>query len=96
MGQFGLIGMLDNDTDTRRTMEWHLQSNHYPPIPVEMADACFEAIGLYDMEDYEAEVTLPEGVTFRGQDTVPAWRLIEDMHLEPFLAQFHTSHEEYV
>jgi len=88
MGHFGLVGMLGNGVELRRAMEWHLQSNHYPPVPIEMVDACFDAIDWYNAEDYEADVDLPEGITFRGEKTVPAWRLIEDMHLEPFLSEF--------
>ena len=94
MGQFGLIGMLDSDLELRTAMEWHLQSNHYPPVPLDMVDACFEAIDWYNAEEYDAAVTLPEGVTFRGKKTVPAWHLVESMHLEPFLSEFHDSHVE--
>lgn len=87
MGHFGLVGMLEGDVELRQAMKWHLQSNHYPPVPGEMADACFEAIDLYNAEEYKAEVPLPEGVTFRGKKSVPAWELIERMHLEPFVSE---------
>ena len=94
MGNFGVIGMLENGMDIQRTMEWHLQSNHYPPVPSTMAEPCFEAIDHYNAEDYDAEVKLPYGVTFRGKEVAPAWQIIQTFHLEAFLSDFHTSHTD--
>ena len=82
--------------DIRSGMAWHLQSNHYPPVPATMIDACLEAIDAGLDEDWDREIQLPtDGVhkdtgkpfqiTWRGQDTAPAWAIIEGHHLQAWL-----------
>jgi hypothetical protein len=71
-------------------LAYHLQANHYPPVPVSMVDACIEAIDAYYDEDYRREIALPEGVLWRGQVTAPADAIIEAHHLDAWLPQ-----EEY-
>jgi len=64
---------------------WHLQSNHYPPIPVTMVVPCIEAIDAYSEEDIDREITMPDGVLYRGMETAPAWAVVEQHHLEPWI-----------
>ena len=81
--------------DSRTAMAWHLQSNHYPPVPSSMIDPCLEAIDAGLDEDWDRLIQLPfDGVdrngepfqiTWRGQDKAPAWAIIEGHHLEPWL-----------
>ena len=71
-------------------LAYHLQANHYPPVPVSMVDACIEAIDAYHDEDYRREIALPEGVLWRGQVTAPADAIVEAHHLDAWLPQ-----EEY-
>ena len=81
--------------DSRTGMAWHLTSNHYPPVPVAMVDACLEAIDAGLDEDWERPIQLPiDGVdrngepfqiTWRGQDNAPAWAIIEGHHLGAWL-----------
>ena len=81
--------------DSRSAMAWHLQSNHYPPVPATMIDPCLEAIEAGLEEDWDRLIQLPfDGVdrngepfqiTWRGQDKAPAWAIIEGHHLEPWL-----------
>jgi hypothetical protein len=63
----------------------HLASNHYPPVPVSMVEACLEAISLANQGDSGALVELPEGVTWRGETHAPAYAIVEAHHLEPWL-----------
>jgi len=60
----------------------HLTSNHYPPVPVSMVSVCIEAIDAYWEEDLNREVELPEGISWRGQNSAPAYAIIESHHLE--------------
>jgi hypothetical protein len=64
----------------------HLQVNHYPPVPRSMVKPCIEAIDAYN-DNYETHklIELPEGVTWRGETSAPAWALIEAHHLDPWL-----------
>lgn len=81
--------------DSRSGMAWHLTSNHYPPVPVTMVDACLEAIDAAFEDDWDREIQLPiDGldrngepfqITWRGQSTAPAWAIIEGHHLQAWL-----------
>lgn len=65
----------------------HLRSNLFPAVPLYMIDACKEAI--FSVLDYEGHklIDLPEGVSWRGKDTAPAWAVVEGHHLEAFVDQ---------
>lgn len=69
----------------RQSLEWHLTSNHYPPIPKSMIDPCLEAIEAYKEEDYQKQIRLPEGVGYKGLVTAPASAIVESHHLEAWL-----------
>lgn len=68
----------------------HLVSNHYPPVPASMVPACIEAIDMVNSGMPMAKVQLPEGVSFRGLPEAPAYDIVEQHHLEFWLAE-----EEY-
>ena len=80
------------DLDTSLT--WHLRSNHYPPVPIEMLPIAKLAIEHALDEDYDAEIVLPEGVLWRGQETVPTWSVIENFHLEAWLHNYDEEEED--
>lgn len=69
---------------------WHLQSNHYPPVPSSMVPVCIEAIRVVN-DDYgnfagwHKTIQLPEGVTYLGLKDAPAWAIIEQHHLDPWV-----------
>lgn len=65
----------------------HLTSNHYPPVPVSMVPVCIEAIGLVNDGLPSAQVELPDGITFRGGPKAPAYDIVEQHHLEFWLAE---------
>ena len=63
----------------------HLRSNHYPPAPKSMVQPCIEAIDAYHDEDYNREIPMPEGITYKGMNTAPAHAIIEQHHLDAWL-----------
>ena len=70
----------------------HLQSNHYPPIPVEMVTPCIQAINCYnDRESMDTEISLPEidgfQISYKGRTTAPAWAIIQQHHLDAWLIE---------
>jgi hypothetical protein len=77
--------LAENVTDIRQSIAIQLRSNHYPPVPLTMVEPCIEAIYACSDEDYDKRITLPEGVTWRGSVTAPAWAIVEGHHLEPWL-----------
>ena len=78
-------GILDLDLNTQ--LRIHLQSNHYPPIPVEMVQPCIDAIDAYYDGDYHRLISLPAPITWRGKDTAPAMAIITGHHLEAWLPE---------
>ena len=65
----------------------HLRGNHYPPVPLSMVPICIEAINAYYEDDYNREIEMPEGVSYKGRNTAPAWAIIEQHHLDAWLPE---------
>lgn len=63
----------------------HLSSNHYPPVPQSMVLPCIEALEAYWEDDTDRQISMPEGVTYKGLDKAPAWAIIEQHHLDAWL-----------
>jgi hypothetical protein len=78
---------LADDLSLEAGLAFHLQANHYPPVPVAMVQPCIDAIDAYYEEDFGREINLPEGISWRGQDTAPAHAIIDAHHLDNWLQQ---------
>lgn len=63
----------------------HLRGNCFPPVPNTMVPICVKAVQLVNEGDGHALITLPEGVTFRGEDKIVAFDVIHSYHLDVFL-----------
>jgi hypothetical protein len=81
---------LSNELNLEVALGYHLQGNHYPPVPLSMVEPCIEAIDAFYDEDYNREIALPEGVLWRGQVTAPASAIVDAHHLNAWLPE-----EEY-
>ena len=78
----------------RPALHWHLTSNHYPPVPSSMIDACVAAIEALVDEEPEREIELPDNIVWKGQTTAPAQSIVEDHHLWYFVEnQMYTNEE---
>ncbi len=78
---------LSNELDLEVAIGYHLQGNHYPPVPLSMVEPCIDAIDAYYDEDYDKSITLPEGVSWKGNNYAPASAIVEAHHLEAWLPQ---------
>lgn len=85
MGRMYAEGLAETSLNLKAQIEIHLTTNHYPPIPAFMADTCIEAIDAGNEEDWDREIAMPNGVTYKGQTTAPAWVIIEQHHLDSWL-----------
>ena len=89
MGSMNAIGMngavVDGLIELRQALSWHLTSNHYPSVPLIMLDVCVLAIENMNAGDPDVNITLPEGVLWRGQPLAPAWAIVDSHHLESFI-----------
>ena len=87
MGYTTAVGLAE-ELSLEAGIAYHLQANHYPPVPVAMTDACIEAIDAYYEEDYNREINLPEGISWRGQTSCPASAIVDAHHLDAWLPQY--------
>ena len=71
------------DIDT--ALLWHLQSNHYPPVPAAMVESCKIAITACIAEDWDQEIPLPKGIRYAGNSKAPAHEIVSAYHLQPWL-----------
>jgi len=89
MGSVTAIGLADTTLDLETQLAYHLQGNHYPPVPVEMVAPCIEAIDAAYDEDYERIIDMPMvgdfQIRWRGLTQAPAWAIIEQHHLNWFI-----------
>jgi hypothetical protein len=88
MGSNTAIDLATNlDISLEQAIGYHLQGNHYPPVPLSMVQPCIDAIDAYYDEDYDLEIEMPEGVFYKGKSTAPAWAIIEQHHLSAWLPE---------
>ena len=92
MGYQTAIDIADNTDALENGIKMHFQSNCYPPIPSYMIPVGIEAINNvveaefsrdYDLLD--KPIQLPEGVEFRGSDTVSSIDAVEKLFLGAFV-----------
>jgi hypothetical protein len=87
MGHLQASEMATYAPDLTIALTWHLRSNHFPPVPLSMVPICEAAIDAANADEYDQRIDLPDGVSYRGDDTAPAWAVIEAYHLDDFLAE---------
>lgn len=81
MGSNLAYDLANSEITLENSIGIHLQSNHYPPVPLIMVPPCIEAINAYWDEDINRMIDMPEGVSYRGSNQAPAWAIIEQHHL---------------
>ena len=94
MGSVTAIGLAETELDLEKQLAYHLQGNHYPPVPLSMVAPCIEAIDAAYDEDYDREIEMPKGVFYKGNTTAPAWAIIEQHHLSWFITPVEDSNED--
>ena len=87
MGSVTALGIQDSVLDLETQLAYHLQGNHYPPVPLSMVQPCIDAIDAYYDNDAIRQIAMPEGVFYKGMSHAPAWAVIEQHHLDFWLPQ---------
>jgi hypothetical protein len=87
MGSVTALGIQDSVLDLETQLAYHLQGNHYPPVPLSMVQPCIDAIDAYYENDAMRFIAMPEGVFYKGMSHAPAWAIIEQHHLDFWLPQ---------
>jgi hypothetical protein len=75
------------DMPLRNQIEIHLVSNFYPPVPRFMAQTCVDALNAYWEEETNRMIDMPKGVSYKGSTSAPAWAIVEQHKLWPWLQE---------
>ena len=65
-------------------IRWHLQCNHYPPVPIEMVPVAIKAVILCREDKFDETIVTFFEHQFYGWK-VPAYAIVEAFHLEPWV-----------
>lgn len=95
MGRQTAEALTELDAPMREQIEIHLVSNFYPPIPRFMAQVCVDAINAYLEKETNRMIDMPGGVTYKGLTYAPAWAIVEQHRLYPWLDEEEDYSEEY-
>jgi hypothetical protein len=87
MGSVTALGIQDSVLDLETQLAYHLQGNHYPPVPLSMVQPCIDAIDAYYENDAMRQIAMPDGVFYKGMSHAPAYAIIEQHHLDFWLPQ---------
>lgn len=83
MGRMGAEGFAELVEEGQATLEaslvWHLQANHYPPVPTAFLPVALEAIERAQDEDWDHVITMPNDVT------LSVGEIVDGLHLESFV-----------
>ena len=85
MGKLTEMIIANTDLPLEQKLKWHLQGNHYPPLPMSLVSACLEAIELARLDYYTAEVKLPNGLEYDGSPVMVVGELVSACHLDGFI-----------
>ena len=85
MGHTTAVAISELDIPLKEQIEIHLVGNFYPPIPRFMAQVCVDALNAYWEEDTNRMIDMPKGVSYKGSTSAPAWAIVEQHRLSPWL-----------
>lgn len=85
MGRLLAEELSELDAPLLRQIEIHLVSNFYPPVPAFMAQTCVDALNAYWEQDTNRMIDMPKGVSYKGSTSAPAWAIVEQHRLSPWL-----------
>ena len=83
MGYLQAIEM-SNLMDLEQGIRWHLQYNHYPPVPKQMIPVAVAAVELCRDDQFNKTIETPFEHRVYGWK-VPAYIIVEAYHLEPWV-----------
>lgn len=87
MGRQLAEALSELDAPLKEQIEIHLVSNFYPPIPRFMAQTCVDALNAYWEKDTKRMIDMPKGVSYKGSTSAPAWAIVEQHRLWPWLQE---------
>lgn len=68
----------------RESIEYHLTSNHFPSVPLDMITPAVKAINACNIGRYDEKIQTPYPHKDHGKE-VPAHVIVNSLHLEPWI-----------
>lgn len=89
MGSMNAYGFADavehGEVDLEAALYYHFGANHYPPLPFSLIPVAKRVIQKARAGNWEANVRLPNGITYRGSTLAPVRACVNDWHLDAFI-----------
>jgi len=79
------VDVSQSGIDLRQQIQIQLTHNNYPPVPTSMVGVCIEAIEACTGDEPDVVLALPDGITWRGKPSAPAFAIVEAHHLDSWL-----------
>ena len=73
------------DLETQLAM--HFSKNCYPPVPHSMIEPAKEAISMINQGFFNEMISLPDGVTYQGNDSARAYKIAENFRLDAWIKE---------
>ena len=84
MGSMAAQEMAEHGGVNEMTMRWHLTSNHYPPLSERLIEPALAAVEAFNEEDPDRVIDMG-GELQNGLTEMPAWRIVDGLHLHGFV-----------
>jgi hypothetical protein len=95
MGSITAMDLAENiDITLEQAIGYHLQGNHYPPVPLSMVPVCIQALDFANEDLWDETVEMPDGISYKGLTAAPVWAIIEQHHLHAWLPENVEDYEE--
>ncbi len=72
----------ENSLTLDAALDFMMKANFYPPLPSQFKPVFKKAIELAADGDFDANVELPLGITYKDKGSAPVWSIIDGFHLE--------------
>lgn len=79
MGALQAREMAESGLSLRTALDWHLTSNHYPPVHRVFIDTAIEAIEHANEDDWDHVIEMPNGISKSVAD------IVTGLHLGAFI-----------
>ena len=73
--------------DLDQQLAIHFSSNCYPPVPHSMIEPAKEAISMINQGFFNEMISLPDGVTYQGNDSARAYKIAENFRLDAWIKE---------
>jgi hypothetical protein len=90
MGKLLAEELTDLGLELSEQLHYHFTANCYPPVPTYMIEPAIKAIEVVQRAQWgdaqrDQPIQLPEGVSWKGMTTAPAYAFVKEFRLESYI-----------